>query len=351
MGSTPPHPGSEISNPRSEIRNPKSGFTLVELLVVIAIIGILIALLLPAVQAAREAARRMQCSNNLKQMGLALHNYQSANKRFPSGCRSHADTEWTWGFTWGVAILPFAEQQALYDQLDHVGTGSVHSYPHTGLIYAGMNEFNGRVLSGVGIPYMFCPSSPLKQFALTGSAPPGPAGAASPTYTAVTGAIDHETAENKESQSNQHRARGIQSRGGVLLPRECLSFRDMTDGSSNTILLGEQSGWCYDDNGNKKDCRSDYGHAFCMGTTPSDAIDDRWFNTTTVRYPINHRAWNSTGVGEEYYACNRPIQSAHPGGAHVLLGDGSVHFLSESLALQTLFNLANRDDGNTLGQF
>jgi prepilin-type N-terminal cleavage/methylation domain-containing protein/prepilin-type processing-associated H-X9-DG protein len=346
MAATPASPGCRTSNPKSKIQNPKSAFTLVELLVVIAIIGILIALLLPAVQAAREAARRMHCSNNLKQMGLALHNYQSANKVFPSGCRSHVDTNWVWGFTWGVEILPFAEQQALYDKLDHVGTGSVHAgLPHTGLIYAGRNEYNGRVLSGVAIPYMFCPSSPLKQFVLTGSTPPGPAGAASPT-------IDHPTAVNKDGQTvSPHRATGIQSRGGVLLPRECLSFRDITDGSSNTILLGEQSGWCYDAGGNKRDCRSDYGHAFCMGTTPSDAIDDRWFNTTTVRYPINHRAWNSTGVGEDYYACNRPIQSAHPGGAHVLLADGSVHFLAESLALKTLFNLANRDDGNPLGEF
>jgi prepilin-type N-terminal cleavage/methylation domain-containing protein len=117
-------------NPKSKIQNPRLAFTLVELLVVIAIIGILIALLLPAVQAAREAARRLHCSNNLKQMGLALHNYESANRVFPSGSRSHrSDNSWTWGHAWAVCILPFAEQNALYDQFDMVGVNS----PHTGL--------------------------------------------------------------------------------------------------------------------------------------------------------------------------------------------------------------------------
>jgi len=329
----------------------RQGFTLVELLVVIAIIGILIALWLPAVQAAREAARRSQCSNHLKQMGLALHNYNSCHGRFPAGATSHATTGWVYGFAWGVAILPFAEQGPLYDKLDKIGTGSVSSYPHTGLIYTGHNEFNGRVLSGVAIPYMFCPSSSLPQFVLTGSTPPGPAGAASPTYTAITGAIDHSSAVDNDGESNIHRAKGIQSRGGVLLPRQCLTFRDITDGSSNTLMVGEQSGWCYDSSGTRYNCRSDYSHAFCMGATPSDVTDNRWFNTTTVRYGINYRVWNAAGIGNASYPCNRPIQSAHPGGAQVLLADGSARFLSETLALQTLFDLSNRDDGHPISDF
>jgi hypothetical protein len=85
-----------------------------------------------------------------------------------------------------------------------------------------------------------------------------------------------------------------------------------------------------------------------MGATPEANFDDRWFNTTTVRYPVGHKAWNSTGVGERYYGCNRPIQSAHAGGAHVVLGDGSVTFLAESTDLKMLFNLCNRDDGNVI---
>jgi hypothetical protein len=120
-----------------------------------------------------------------------------------------------------------------------------------------------------------------------------------------------------------------------------------------TVILGEQSDWCRDANGNLVNCRSDYNHSFMMGTTPESylASEDRWFNTTTVRYGVNHKAWNSTGVGDQYYGCNRPIQSAHPGGAGVVLSDGAVRFLNASLALQTFFDLVNRDDGRAPAQF
>jgi len=333
-------------------RRTSSGFTLVELLVVIAIIGILIALLLPAVQAAREAARRVSCTNNLKQIGLGLLNYESTHKKFPSGSRSHRTTnEWIWGHSWAVAILPYCEQGPLYDQFDMVGVNS----PHTGLIYrntAGTtyNIDNGRLVAGVSIPYLFCPSSTLDPFVMRGTIVPGEKGAASPMYTAISGAIDHPTTVDKQSETNLHRARGLcDSSGGVLVGNACKGFRDITDGSSHTAMIGEQSDWCRTDTGTKVNCRSDYGHSFTMGATPKANFDDRWFNTTTVRYRINHKAWNSSGVGEQYYACNRPIQSAHPGGAHLLLADGSVNFFEESLELQTFFNLSNADDGNPIG--
>ena len=321
-------------------RRQSLGFTLVELLVVITIIGILVSLLLPAVQAAREAARRTHCSNNLKQLGLALHNYHNNNKNFPSGCRSHQQAPgWVWGHSWAVAILPFIEQGSLYEKLDMAGNPSV------GLIYTGYNENNGRLVSGNVIPVLACPSSPLPLMGLRGQTVPAN-GAQSPMYTATTGAIDHSTAVNK-SNGGLHNARGIQSRGGVLVPHVFNNFSLVTDGTSNTILLAEQSDFCRDTSNNQIECRSDYWHSFTMGTVPmAYTSDDRWFNTTTVRYPINTKAWNLAGVGETYYGCNRPIQSAHPGGAYALLTDGSVRYLAEGLDLQTLFNLVNRDDGN-----
>ena len=110
---------------RHAARCRSGAFTLVELLVVIAIIGILVALLLPAIQAAREAARRIQCRNNLKQLGVAVQNYHDTNLAFPSGTRSHQMTAgWVWGHAWPVAILPFSEQRALYDQLDLIGSSA-----------------------------------------------------------------------------------------------------------------------------------------------------------------------------------------------------------------------------------
>ena len=322
-------------------------FTLIELLVVIAIIGVLVGLLLPAVQQAREAARRTSCSNNLKQLGISILNYENVQGAFPPGSQSHASTGWTWGFGWAVSILPFCEQATLYDKLDKEGTKSRHIYPHTGMVYTGFNEFNGDLVSGVDLTLLFCPASPLPQFVLRNQNVPAD-GAASPTYTAITGAVDHTSAVNKDGQTHPDLAHGIQSQGGVLLPNKSTKFQEITDGSSKTLLLGEQSGWCYDANGNDRDCRSDDNHSFTMGATPrAFQSEDRWFNTTTIRYGINHRAWNSTGVGSRY-GCNRSIQSAHPIGANVVFADGSVRFLNEETNLQTLFNLCNRDDGNVL---
>lgn len=334
----------------SRFRIQRGGFTLVELLVVIAIIGVLVALLLPAVQTAREAARRSSCMNNVRQMALALQNYHSAHNEYPPGSASHAEEAvWTWGFAWHVYLLPFAEQGTLYEQLDHtgdLGLAAGASGPHTGLIYNNFNAHNGRVVAGKRIEYMNCPSSPLSPWSLTNTSVPGPSGAQSPMYTGISGAIDHPDRKNKSRESDPHRHRGIRSAGGVLIGNDPISYQHISDGTSNTFLIGEQSDFCQNEVGDPISCRSDFGHSFTMGATPEAHEDDRWFNVTSVRYPVNHKIWNSPGVGDQYYGCNRPIQSAHPGGANVGLADGSVQFLAESMDLDALFEMANRNDGN-----
>jgi len=327
----------------------RRAFTLVELLVVIAIIGILVSLLLPAVQSAREAARRVQCMNNLKQLGLALLTYENSARSFPaSGLPS---PKGGWGHSWMVAILPQMEQRSISDKFDFVGINS----NHTGVIYGASgsglvaNTDNGRLLAGLSLEMLACPSSPLGKWGLSTLTPPGPIGVWSPTYTAVNGAIDHRTLVDRDSTSEQHNSIGKLSWGGVLIARDFVKIGDIRDGTTNTIIVAEQSDWCVDSTGQKRNCRSVHGHGFCMG--PAKLPDYRSFNATTVRYSINDKKWNNVGVGNEYYGGNMPIQSAHPGGAMAARTDGSVAFLQEGLELKTLYNLSNRDDGNVVGNY
>lgn len=331
------------------VPNRYRGFTLIELLVVIAIITILIALLLPAVQQAREAARRSQCKNNLKQFGLACQNYHDTFLVFPaSGTSARGPGIYAWGHGWGIAILPYLEVKSLYVRFDFRGVSS-SATPHTGLIYTGTNIENGQLLSGIALPVFRCPSSVTNEMGLLGQTIPA-GGAQSPTYTAINGAIDHSTVINYDGNLNANASTGRQSQGGVLLPFYGKRMADVTDGTSTTILLGEQSDLCRDAAGTPRDCRSDHGHSIAMGVT---FTDPRWFNSATVRYPINTKSNTSTGVDSPtlYYGANNPIQATHTGGAHVLLCDGTVRFLNQSLQLQTLYNLSNRNDRNPIGEY
>ena len=266
------------------MRRRWSAFTLVELLVVIAIIGILIALLLPAVQAAREAARRSQCTNNLKQIGLAMHNYHDSFKSFPSGdvIGSHGPSGW-------VLILPFMEQGNIHDQLEFLAVG--YWFGH-------VNSDRNMELHEYRLDTLFCPSCSLDQFksqdCSTCSVPPTTgrklmAG----TYVLINGADDHTTTDHLA-------LRGPISAGGCFLRDRAIRFSDILDGTSNTMLVGEQSGWGYTAAGAKVDIRNMPGSGIWMGgdhranpngdgsmsAASSNANHHRCYAMTTIAVPV-----------------------------------------------------------------
>jgi len=337
-------------------------FTLVELLVVIAIIGILVGLLLPAIQAAREAARRTQCVNNLKQQGLALQNHHDIYKYLPNSEVPPGNGGTTgYGHSWMVLIMPFIEENVLYQQLDLKGvkiTSGTYA-GSTGLVYKMANDFNGDLLAGKKIESYVCPSSPLGVWAFEGvdvnysSDPPG---ILRPNYVAISGADRSATVLAPVTITVQ--GGGRQSYDGVLIPlatstaagtinnQKRVRIADITDGTSKTMAVGEQSDYCVDATGAKVDCRSEHAHAFSIGARNTDG---RNWNGTTVIYAINHK--DSTSVGVALSGNNKPIRAAHPGGANVLLADASVRFLTDTMDMQTLRDLCNRNDGNTLGEY
>ena len=327
----------------------RNGFTLVELLVVIAIIGILIGMLLPAVQQVREAARRSACSNNLRQCSLAALNYESANNSFPPGNFWVENPDFdnvNWGNSYWIAILPFLEQNNLTNLYSVEGGGWTG---HTN----GPGEANREVLRDVLIPFLRCPSTSMPEFPVAyptkvmgdNLGAEGGVTGMSPCYVGITGSSEHITAEPGDEN-------GIDSAGGILLQpaadqnQTTVTFGQISDGSSNTMLLGEQSDWMMSDSGEMLDGRSDSNHGFNMGTKGNN--NGRRFNLTTVRHPINTRFVNVAVGSGGNTGPNRPIISAHPGGAQVGVADGSVHFLSEDTSLEVLFNLADRDDGNVV---
>ena len=321
----------------------RSAFTLIELLVVIAIIAILIGLLLPAVQKVREAAARMSCSNNLKQISLALHSYHDAYGRLPTG--GEHSTLGGYGVSWMVMILPYIEQGNIYQRMTFTGT-SGGSQEHTGLFY--LHTQNGAAANGAKISVFLCPSNTFTDnMAVAG---PCPQGLVRPTYVGINGGMGHQTAIDYGPNTG-HWASGVVSKGGVLPlapPRTGPTLVAITDGTSNTLAVSEQSDFCRNSANAKVDGRSDHGHTFLMGGNHGDP---RTWNTTTIRYAINNRTWENVGVGDSFYGQNKPLTSPHTGGVMGAFVDGSVKFLRDSTPLPTLYNLANRDDGNVLGDY
>lgn len=277
------------------MRIQSKGFTLVELLVVIAIIGVLIALLLPAVQQAREAARRMQCSNHLKEMSLAMHNYHDTHKVFCMGNRYYGpggypkyDDDNAWG--WPVFLLPFVEQDNLYQSFN------MNVSPWTSEMAD--NYFNKYGPSPVTTNKIPCQSMPALF-----SCPSVPAVGPEHEFKdyAINGGAERCCAER-------------QTRSGVGDRNSHYGFHSIKDGSSNTFLFLEQKHWA--------------------DLPPSDGAFDK---------PVNPFVWvshQSNGYATGYYPPNAPqdlrttcrlARGSHPGGVMTSMCDGHVEFVSDTV--------------------
>jgi prepilin-type N-terminal cleavage/methylation domain-containing protein/prepilin-type processing-associated H-X9-DG protein len=371
-----------------------SGFTLVELLVVIAIIGVLVGLLLPAVQAAREAARRMSCSNNFKQLGLGIHNYHSAYKQLPThktGTGSPNTGAWDapslvdnrQELSMIVGLVPFVEGQALWEQISNPFAADNNEDGTVAIVYNAMGPSPDGVTGthAVGsdgfytpwsteLPFLRCPSDPgvgLPAFGRT-------------NYAACLGdsieGVTHGATTNLLAVNSAVAQRARAAQRGTFVPRQRAAFRDVLDGLSNTIMMGEIA--------------TDLGDRSAT-TTPATGLTSVDISNSpnacgtaaaALTDPLRPLFWNNTGVaigavdqrrgfrwadGNPVYSVvhtilppNSPIctgdtgvmdgtgastaanttdknygmmsvSSRHQGGAHVLMGDGAVKFITDSI--------------------
>src|SRR5262245_6907982 len=277
----------------------RKAFTLVELLVVIAIIGVLVALLLPAVQAAREAARRMQCSNHLKQIGLALQNYHDVFQMLPYGARaryvnttSSQPTNQFAGPSFFVGILPFIEQKNMSDQMEQIAIKTLNGgqdYSSTVGPFppAGAAIHVAAVAHNQKLAWMVCPSTGLPQMeGLKGSSAPV---CVVPSYIGIAGAV---IGANTNPNSNQVKTETVfseqrvkptgttptngsqQSWGGMLVPNECYTLAQCQDGTSNTMVVSERSDFFYASNTTSNATRIRVDGSYC---NPSGGASGGWW--------------------------------------------------------------------------
>ena len=309
------------------MRNMRRGFTLVELLVVIAIIGILVSLLLPAVQAAREAARRMQCDNNLKQLSLALHNYHDVHKCLPFGNGGTTPPSGSPGYSAVSLLLPFLEQAPLHSQIDFTRplTHSVNTPARLQVV-----------------PGFLCPSDRVN---------PQPQAGGAINYMANKGSL-HWWSDARQN--------------GIFLHSRSFRFADITDGLSNTSAFAERL--LADGNNGVVDLKADVFLGSGDPNSPDEAIQMCYAtdaNNLANQFPLFMGApWingqhtymhvdvpNRRSCGFYPTKATMPATSRHPGGVNMTLCDGSVRFVAETVELQLWRSVGARQDGNVIGDY
>ena len=286
----------------------RRGFTLIELLVVIAIIAILIALLLPAVQQAREAARRTQCKNNLKQFGLAIHNYHDVYLAFPPGyIDQNGHTEANWG--WGTYVLPYIDQAPLFNQLDVGNNGGLGE----ALTVAANLALMSKPLPAFRCPSDTAPDINTQQQLFDANMTNNQV--ATSNYVGANGAGDWSGSGTTPANANLKGTFGRNSRSRI---------RDFTDGTSNTIVIGERA-WRVPDpaTGGNKNC----GAGVVFGISSDGTLPGRRKALSNGIPKINDSSDNAVPQAN----CIRGFSSRHEGGAQFLMADGSVRFISENI--------------------
>jgi prepilin-type N-terminal cleavage/methylation domain-containing protein len=301
----------------SEQNRRRSAFTLVELLVVIAIIGVLVALLLPAVQEAREAARRTTCVNQVKQWVLALHNYHDTRGKLPVGSYIYrkvgppAVTNWT-GWGWRTFALPFLEQKALYEQTEDLLTID-ECYLD--------NNLPPNHTSDVPIDILYCPSEPHAFETVNYYVPDRHF-----QLSNYMGVSDSKAQADWEGHKDGDGVGERECCDGVLYWDSEVKFKDIIDGLSNTFFIGEKGIMDNDP----------YSYAFCGWGTR-----DHWQSMQLGLQPV---------LGPASPAHDLHFWSHHPGGAHFALGDASVRFVNYDTELKTMRDLASRNRGEIIDE-